>query len=353
MSLINKMLQDLDARHAGEAGSLDPMPQIRAAGAVDDDVGSGVRLWLIALFGVLLIVVASLAVLWWYGRQPSTVWQVPPQYFAPAAQRPMAVQDAPLRTDAQLSQRLAAPAQQSDVDASPAAVAPDPAVLPAAPVASAPVAGLAAVPTDKPIPPLPPGIKKMRPMTAEEQAESAYQEGVTALQHGNVPVAEQQLRLALELKPGHGGARQALVAMLVERKRLDEAAQVARSGLQQSAQQPVLAMILARLQLEQKDRAAALNTLKQYYPGTGNAPADYEGFYAALLQQGGQHDEAVQHYQQALQQRPQQGSWWMGAGLSLQALGRNDEARSAFERALQTNTLSPELTAYVRQRMGL
>ncbi len=41
----------------------------------------------------------------------------------------------------------------------------------------------------------------------------------------------------------------------------------------------------------------------------------------------------------------------MGLGISLQALNRNTEAQDAFRRAKNSNSLNPELQAFVDQRL--
>ena len=41
----------------------------------------------------------------------------------------------------------------------------------------------------------------------------------------------------------------------------------------------------------------------------------------------------------------------MGLGISLQALGRNTDAQDAFRRARASNTLNPDLQAFVDQRL--
>jgi MSHA biogenesis protein MshN len=78
--------------------------------------------------------------------------------------------------------------------------------------------------------------------------------------------------------------------------------------------------------------------------------ADYHGFMAALLQREGRHREAIEHYRQALR-RTASAVWQMGLGISLQAENRFQEARDAFNRAKAANTLSPELQAFVDQRL--
>jgi len=44
--------------------------------------------------------------------------------------------------------------------------------------------------------------------------------------------------------------------------------------------------------------------------------------------------------------------WFMGQGISLQALGRRDEAKAAFQRALDSGGLSPDLKVFVERQMA-
>ncbi len=364
MSVINKMLQDLDSRQVGDDSNATGLAGIHATAAVEMESENGLRLWLIALGGTFIIVAVSLAVLWWYGSRPVQRWeQVPPRYFqrefqlaataAPTASAPVPAL-APALT---LAVPAVSPMRQ------PAAA---PAVSPASAVAASATVGAHAR-DDEEIsasggPVATPRVlsareqeailqaKRVRALTPQEQAENAYRQAVQALQHSNATAAETLLRQALQLDAGHLLARQALVALLVDARRLSEAEQVSRAGL--SGSDPAgFAMILARLQLERKDRSAALATLRQYY-SAGQSRAEYEAFYAALLQEDGQHGEAARHYRMALQQQPQQGVWWMGLGLALKADGNLAEARSAFTQALQSNSLTPALTAFVQQQLA-
>jgi MSHA biogenesis protein MshN len=59
----------------------------------------------------------------------------------------------------------------------------------------------------------------------------------------------------------------------------------------------------------------------------------------------------VSEYQAALTLAPRAGLWWMGMGISLQADNRGAEALDAFNRAKSAGGLSPDLLAFVDQRM--
>ncbi|HWI15375.1 MAG TPA: tetratricopeptide repeat protein, partial [Burkholderiales bacterium] len=74
-------------------------------------------------------------------------------------------------------------------------------------------------------------------------------------------------------------------------------------------------------------------------------------FYAALLQRQQRHEEAIERFNAALRLRPQSGVWLMGLGISLQAVNRLSESQDAYRRAREASGLTPELQAFLDQRL--
>ena len=98
-------------------------------------------------------------------------------------------------------------------------------------------------------------------------------------------------------------------------------------------------MALARLQVEQG--GPALQTLLRSLPYASER-ADYQAFVATLMEREQRHKEAVGYYEAALRLSPQNGVWWMGLGISLQADQRPQEAVIAYQRARAIGKLQPE-----------
>ena len=114
--------------------------------------------------------------------------------------------------------------------------------------------------------------------------------------------------------------------------------------------QPGFAVALASLQYERGDITGAIDIMQTSAPAAQSRP-DYRARLAGLLQRQARHREAIDNYQAALRLAPGSGVWLMGLGISLQAVNRNSEAQEAFRRARSSNTLNPELQAFVDQRL--
>lgn len=192
--------------------------------------------------------------------------------------------------------------------------------------------------------------KRVRALSPREQAEKAYRQALGLIQQGRLTEGIQGLEAALHDDPGHSQARMALVGLLVDSKRYDEAEARLKEGLALDPAQPQAAMILARLQVQRGDVEAGIRTLQATLPAAGPR-SDYHAFLAALLQRVGRHQEAIEQYTEALSQSPAAGVWWMGLGLSLEAVGKTPEAKSAFTKALAADNLSQDLRTFVAQRL--
>lgn len=192
--------------------------------------------------------------------------------------------------------------------------------------------------------------KQVRQPTPREQAENEYRKATASLHQGRLADAQEGFQAALDLHPGHHGARQALVGLLLEGRKLGEVERVLQEGVGLAPAQIGFATTLARLQVDRGDNATAIATLQKSLDYAQGSP-DYLAFLAALLQRAQRHNEAIEQFQAALRLRPASGVWLLGLGMSLQALNRTAEAQEAYQRAKATNSLNPELAAFADQRL--
>ena len=350
MSLINKMLQDLDARGTpdgrGDAAGIRSVPE-RERGVPRALVFGGAA-------GLTAAAIALGLVYW---KRPP----VPPVL--------VSVANTPLPVAAQLAVPVSVPAPV-------AAPAPAPAPVATAPVAPEPVlqAGETVAPakvhaaemrriTQQPArPAVAPVVKTPAPaaserilggkqITPQQRVENEYRRALAQLQDGRVSDAMLALQQTLQLDPRHQGARETLVRLLLEAQRPDDAARQLQLSLALDPKQPAQAMMLARLQLDKANGgAAALDTLMRSLPYAADN-GEYHAFLAGVLQREQRYREAAEHYQLALQAAPDNSVWWMGLGIALQADNHPAQARQAFERARGLQTLSPQLQAFVERKL--
>ena len=378
MSLINKMLQDLDKRGGAGDGAVHPQ-ELKAVPAPERDRRP------VMLAGAGVAAAAVLAAGGWYGWQYWQSHRAPPAPVPKVVvnQRPAGAVGAPppapvIETAKPAATELAAtpaptahpaaeslaepitkPVQSAQPEGRPAKSVPVRAATKAAPSGAAAAANDAvASESRRPVadneahrperkPAQTEGVSR-RELTPKLESDGAYRRALVALQEGRLSVAMADLERALEIDPRNEAARQTYVSLLLENKRTDEAIRQLRLSLGIDPRQPGLAMVLARLQLERG--GPALETLMATLPYAGNS-ADYLAFLAGVLQRGQRHAEASRYYRDALQLAPGNGVWWMGLAISLQADQHLQEAREAYTRARQANGLTPELQAFIDRRI--
>jgi MSHA biogenesis protein MshN len=195
-----------------------------------------------------------------------------------------------------------------------------------------------------------PGIDRHPNSTERERADREFQRGANLVNQGRIAEGMDEIRAALKIDPGYEAARQTLVALLLESKRVDEAAAVLREGLALNAANSGFAMLLARIMVERNDIKGALALLRAHAPQADDN-AGYHAFAGALYQRLDRHDEAIEQYRAALKLSPGAGVWWMGLGISYQSTRRPKAAAEAFARAKSAGNLAPPLVAFVDQRL--
>jgi MSHA biogenesis protein MshN len=350
MSLINRMLQDLDRRQALETADAGV---VRASAARPAS-----REWFWRLLVVLLT--AALAWMGWVAIQllprkplatdlafvaaseararPPAPPAPPPVIEAPAVletQPVVAVAPAAPSTDAlRLATELQTPIIEKPVEL------PKPAAAATKPKATAPAPKPAAKPSVD---------KRERVRSANDNAESHFRRAALLLNHGRVSEAEEQLVAALQVDPRHSAARQAYVSLLLEQQRVSTARRVLQEALVLEPAQPAFALALARIHAAERDYAAALAVLDRAAP-VGHGAADFQAFRGAMLQRLGRHDEALVAYQNAVRDGTPPATAWIGYAISLEAVGKRSEAAQAYRRALTVGPLAAEARDYAESR---
>ena len=113
----------------------------------------------------------------------------------------------------------------------------------------------------------------------------------------------------------------------------------------------VLARELARMELEEGREAQALEMLTRLEPVLSGV-ADIWAIRGNAAQRLGLNQESAAAYLRALKLRPDEPRWMLGAAVSLAAQGQTTSAAELAEKARTSGALSPEVATYLR-RLGV
>lgn len=395
MSVINKMLRDLDQRQpvpAADPGQGGAAPVLRQGissvpGASAGGRAPGARRWLAGVGLLALVAVAGAVAWWWQAGEPPLSSLVTPGGAGPA--------DATVAT---------APAQPASLPTAPPAVAasaaasdssaPTAPVTPAAPAETVASAGdtaangsmvlrmenslsarraldalLSSTPAPKPVPapaPAPAPVPASKPATLQPPAVASKPSPptVTGARTATVaaaytpvgdstPIVQRQQQaggdaLAQAQSLWASGAHDAAVELLQQSIAVAERA--AKGAGSPGANPVLLPMVreMARMQLAEGRHGAVWEMLTRLEPLLGNQ-ADLWAIRANAAQRLGRHPDSVHAYMMALQSRPDEQRWLLGAAVSLAALGQTSSAAEMADKARAQGPVSKDILIFLRQ----
>jgi MSHA biogenesis protein MshN len=348
MSIINKVLRELDQRHAIAESPDGGAP--REVRPVPDPIPGHEWFW--RILAVLLLVALA-----WVGW---VYYQIYPRRI---------VTDLGIAAGEQARQNAPRPAEATVAPPQPEAAPVATTVMAMTEPAGLRLAESIATPITEPAPPsqkpaarepktkaqgptkIAPRVEKLELTPATVQrAEAEFRRGAALLQQGRVSEAESRFAVAIGLDPAHERARQTLAAMLIEQRRLEDARRLLQDGLRVNPRQQQFAIALARIYLERTDYPAALEVLNN---GRNDAQpsAEYDAVLGSVLSRMGRDREAVEAYRAALRAAPDKGGTWLGLALALENLDRRAEAADAYRRALASGTLTADVRQYAEQKV--
>lgn len=206
------------------------------------------------------------------------------------------------------------------------------------------------VPVVEPVP-LPPRPSRVSANTPYGRAEEAYLDGLWALEKGHPLVAAKAFRAALAIYPGHLQARLVLAETLAGDGQAGEAMLILSEGLEIAPDYAPFKKSYARLLMAKGDPDAALGVLlRNGLPAIEDDPETHV-ILASLYQKVGEPFLAAQTYRNLLVVWPQTGAFWVGLGSVLENQKLWKDAIDCYRRALKTDNLRDDLSAYARKRL--
>lgn len=193
-------------------------------------------------------------------------------------------------------------------------------------------------------------IEKVQ-LNPEQQKELFRQKAQKAESSGNLNQAVSYWQQIRQAAPSDSEAYLELSRLAQIQRNDMGAVQILEQANVAGVKDPKLSMALAALALKQQDWAKALGYL-QYEPDIFNY-TDFYALKAAALQKTNQHTQAVQVFQQLARQQPDQARWWLGMALSYDALQQREQALLAYRQvAVNGLGLSADSLNYVKKRLA-
>ena len=375
MSVINKMLRDLDQRQAptvlgdakpddfalrqGTASVVGGRVVVRAAGRFNKTI-------IIAVLILLPLVLGS--IFWWWQKSPS-VGAVPvanrlpaqPEFAATLAfETKLAAAPTPVvattaaTTPAQPDSSARMPTvatQKASLQATKMTV--EPALvheLPAKASGSAPTVGNASVPASQAvlIAPTAPTVSANTATATSLPSATSASAAADSLGGSARQVQAGRDALAQAQSLWNAGSRDAANELLQHALSLTERSVSSSPTAATTQLLATLAREQGRMQIAEGRPQAALDGLTRLEPFLGQ-DADAWALRGNAAQRLGRHQDSVRAYTTALQIRPNEQRWLLGAAVSLAALGQTANASDMAARARAQGTISKEVLTYLRQ----
>ncbi|MGM0449311.1 MAG: hypothetical protein ACQERE_00630 [Pseudomonadota bacterium] len=370
MSLLNDALRDLEKREGTDDGNGASIPAGLSTTAYRTPQHWR---WVLGVLALLLAVAVGLGFWWFSGTDSAPAGEGPMPAMDPApvpvirpatpepsaespentgtVERPDAGSDS--TTDSETETSSVEPVAGPDTDSESSGSVEEPEVV-----------------ETKDPPEATPSKQPDEPEPEAASAEQADTEEETTAVREQTP-AEQDRQLARELEELLADGRRGEAAeRLRQRVMLDSDAPRSRAvmashalagddprGAQQwlpaeaVAMYPELRLLRARVALAREGRASALEWLESDPPGAAKLPA-YHTMMAALYQQRGDHEAAASQWAALIETDDDNARWWAGLGIAMEAQGKDEQARTAWSRALSLPDLAPQLRRYIEQRLA-
>lgn len=186
-------------------------------------------------------------------------------------------------------------------------------------------------------------------LSAAELAEVKFKQAREALQKGERQRAGSLFEQVIALAPEHVEARSELAAYWYGRGQIAAALAVLEQGLALQPGQSRWQLLHAKILLEGGAYQQVLNALESIDAASFEATGLYQ-LRATAANEVGRYALAASDYS-ALAQRTKEGRWWLAAAVAHEDAQQFAAAASAYERALATQQLNADARNYAQQRL--
>lgn len=186
--------------------------------------------------------------------------------------------------------------------------------------------------------------------TAEPASIDLAQKALATEQTGQLGSALQLWQQLVQQQPEQAEGYLAQIRILLNLNRPSQVYTILNQAVNNGVVNADIQLMLA----QQAVRQGQWQQADDYLPATFELAQqlDYYGVKATVLQQLGQHEAANNWFLQLISLQPQQAKWWLGAAISLEQLAKKQQAHYHYQQALHWGQqLSDASRNYIQQRL--
>jgi MSHA biogenesis protein MshN len=191
----------------------------------------------------------------------------------------------------------------------------------------------------------------MSDSSAENKTNSLKQRIAESLDNNNHDLATALLGELLVSEPNNIKARKKLASLLFAQGSYAQCKQLLIQGIELHPNQSDIRLMLARLYVVQKEPSKAMNILLGFTPNLGNQ-TEYLAYRAGLAQQLKQIKLAKSDYQSLTNIEPTNAKWWLGLAIAEDQLGDTNLAVQAYNKAHSLDQLDSSVSDFIQQRIS-
>lgn len=186
-------------------------------------------------------------------------------------------------------------------------------------------------------------------LTRSQRAKKVYSAAKKLSQSGQIKEAIAKYRDALKIKPEHEGARSELAALYYGRAMIAQSLGVLSEGLAIEPGNSRWSLLAAKIHYRRTNYSAALGYLQ--LPVHPMDEVEYVALKATTLQKLKDYPAAATAYRQLTTAFPGNGRWWLGLATTLEAQQEITAAVSAYRKSLRLSNISPTSREFVMSRL--
>lgn len=173
-----------------------------------------------------------------------------------------------------------------------------------------------------------------------------------SLQNGDTPAAIKDLNELISLEPRNVSARKRLASLLFANGDPVRAAMLLHQGLQLNPEDSSMRLMQARLLFREKKNIQALALLKEH-PKMVIADDELLSFRAALAEKQSDYQTSHEDYSTLLQRQPNNARWILGLAISQDKQKMHEQAVSNYRKVKSSNQLSAQVLSFVDGRLAV